>query len=96
MPRKDPFVALTVMKDPFVTPGVMKGPFVVLNVMKGPFMTSVRVLKVPFTAWRPTERGAEAGHKGLPAIPSTWRSPITPDQGGTNNQNRQQTLEPPP
>ncbi|MBB4909400.1 hypothetical protein H4W32_003432 [Actinophytocola algeriensis] len=93
---KDPFVVLTVMKGPFVTSGVMKGPFVVLTVMKGPFMTSGRVLKAPFMARRPTVHGRKPATKGLPAIPSTWRSPITPDQGGTNNPNRHQNSEPPP
>jgi hypothetical protein len=33
-----------------------------------------------------TAPAAKADHKGLPAIPSTWRSPITPRQGGTNNE----------
>ncbi|MBB4908382.1 hypothetical protein H4W32_003273 [Actinophytocola algeriensis] len=93
---KDPFVASGVMKDPFVTPGAMKDPFVAFTVMKGPFITPGHVLKAPFTARRPTEQRRKPTTKGLPAIPSTWRSPITPVQGGTNNPNRRQNSEPPP
>ncbi|MBB4910347.1 hypothetical protein H4W32_008706 [Actinophytocola algeriensis] len=103
---KDPFVALTVMKGPFVTRGVMKGPFVAFTVMKGPFatsgvmkgpfMTPPQPRKAPFTAQGQPSAGRKPATKGLPAIPSTWRSPITPDQGGTTNPNRRQTPEPPP
>ncbi len=58
------------MKDPFLTPDAMKDPFVALSVMKDPFI-----------AQPPTKPGAKPTTR-LPAIPSTWRSPITPCQGG--------------
>ncbi|MBB4904428.1 hypothetical protein H4W32_004755 [Actinophytocola algeriensis] len=93
---KDPFITSGVMKDPFVALTVMKGPLIAPGVMKGPFMTSGHALKAPFTARRPTEQRRKPATQGLPAIPSTWRSPITPAQGGTTNGTGSKVEKPPP
>jgi hypothetical protein len=66
------------MKDPFLKPSATKDPFLNQTLTKDPFIN--------------TENAADArdGRKPtnprvLPAIPSTWRSPITPCQGAQRN-----------
>jgi hypothetical protein len=53
----------------------MKDPFVMPTLMKDPFINTERAPHA--------KRWAQAHNpRVLPAIPSTWRSPITPCQGG--------------
>jgi hypothetical protein len=64
------------MKGSFITVGLMKGSFVTLGLMKGSFVKP-SAMKDPFIKPRRKGPAAEADHKGLPAIPPTWRSPFS-------------------